>query len=486
MGWSGDSPQSSGYTQAASLRPTATFSRDCISMKHVLLLTLLVVGPAASGQETRSADAEPAWKAGASSAVITPKTMMWLSGFAARTKPADGVAMDIFAKSLVLDDGTSGPLAIVTLDLISIPREVRLQVAERLQKEHGIPPERLLINASHTHSGPELRVWRTSRTDDAQRREREAREYCDFLVETLSRVVGEALAKRVPADVDYTHAKCGFAMNRRRPTGRGYQNAPWPEGPVDHRVPVLRVVGKEPKKELAFLFGYACHCTALSGQQFSGDYAGAAQAWLEAKHPGAVALFMNGCSGDQNPYPRSEPAYAEMHGRALALAVESALATPPRPLSGTIQAAFREISIRFERQPARDELEARAKSTTDKLDAGLATHLLEKLDRGETLDKDYPYPVQVLRLGDLTLVALGGEVVVDYSLRLQRELEDPVVWVAGYSNDVMTYIPSRRVWDEGGYEAGDAMKWNQFPSRWAPELEEEIVQAVHQLRSGLK
>ena len=60
------------------------------------------------------------------------------------------------------------------------------------------------------------------------------------------------------------------------------------------------------------------------------------------------------------------------------------------------------------------------------------------------------------------------------------------MWVAGYSNDVMTYIPSRRVWDEGGYEGGDAMKWNHFPSRWAPELEEEIVKGVKEVRSGLK
>jgi hypothetical protein len=198
-------------------------------------------------------------------------------------------------------------------------------------------------------------------------------------------------------------------------------------------------------------------------------------------------MFMNGCSGDQNPYPRRDPDYVEMHGRTLAVAVESALETPPKRLTGSIQAAYQEIPIRFERQPTREELVQRAKSTTDKLDAGLATRLLELLDHGEPLMKDYPYPIQVIRLGkELTIIALGGEVVVDYSIRLQREIEDPIVWVAGYSNDVMTYIPSRRVWDEGGYEGGDAMKWNYFPSRWAPELEEQIVKAVHDVRKSLK
>jgi neutral ceramidase len=455
-------------------------------IRHLLSLLLLFVPSAVFAADSKSGD-QAAWKAGASSAVITPKSMMWMAGYAARTKPADGVAMDLYAKALVLDDGTSGPLAIITIDLVSIPREVRRDAAARIQKEHGIPPERLLINASHTHSGPELRELRTATTDNASLRAREANEYCDSLVDTFTKLVGESLAKRVPADVDYTHAKCAFAMNRRRPTEKGYQNAPWSEGPVDHRVPVLRVVAKDPKKEIAFVFGYACHCTVLGWQKFSGDYAGAAQAFIQEKHPGAVAMFMNGCSGDQNPYPRRDPGYVEIHGKTLATAVDSALDTPPKRLTGTIQAAYKEIPIRFERQPPREELEQRAKSTTDKLDAGLATRLLELLDHGEPLMKDYPYPIQVVRFGkELTLIALGGEVVVDYSIRLQREIEDPIVWVAGYSNDVMTYIPSRRVWDEGGYEAGDAMKWNHFPSRWAPELEEEIVKGVKEVRAGLK
>jgi len=454
-------------------------------MRVVALLVLLLSSAPLLAQE-RKAQMPGEWQGGAASAVITPKTMMWMAGYASRTKPADGVDMDLFAKALVLDDAAEGPLAMVTVDLVSVPRAVRLAAAERIQKEHGIKPERLLINASHTHSGPEMRVWRIGNTDDAERREREAKDYCDFLVETFTKIVGEAHSRRVPVDVDYTHAKCGFAMNRRRPTGKGYQNAPYSDGPVDQRVPVLRVVAKSPKKELALLFGYACHCTILSGQKFSGDYAGAAQAFLEAKHPGAVALFMNGCSGDQNPYPRREPDYVEAHGRSLALAVEAALETPPTPLGGSIKSALREIPLRFDTLPTRAELEVRARSS-DKLDANLSKYLLERLDAGEALPKDYPYPVQVIRFGNhLTLVALGGEVVVDYSLRLQREIDDAVVWVAGYSNDVMTYIPSRRVWDEGGYEGGDAMKWNQFPARWHPDLEEEIVKAVLEVRKTLE
>lgn len=428
------------------------------------------------------------WRAGTATAVITPETLMWMAGYASRTKPVEGADMDLFAKALVLEDGEGGQLALITADIVSVPRSVRLATAEAVQRSHGIPPERLLINVSHTHCGPEVRVWRTYKTDDAERREREAEEYCAFLAETFTRLVGEALEKRVEVTTDYGHSRCGFAMNRRRPDGKGgFSNAPNPDGPVDHRVPVLNVRTAVEKKDLAIVFGYACHCTTLNHQRFNGDYAGYAQASIEQAHPDATALFVNGCSGDQNPYPRRKFEYAEAHGRTLALAVESALDTPPLALSGRIRAALREIPLKFDTLPTRPELEVRAQSKTDKLDAALATHLLGELDAGRSLPTEYPYPVQVIRLGEeLTLVALGGEVVVDYSLRLQKEIQDSVVWVAGYSNDVMTYIPSRRVWDEGGYEGAIAMKHNHFPARWAPEIEEVIVRAVHDLRATLE
>ena len=102
------------------------------------------------------------------------------------------------------------------------------------------------------------------------------------------------------------------------------------------------------------------------------------------------------------------------------------------------------------------------------------------MEQGSPLSATYPYPVQVWRLGpELTWVALGGEVMVDYSLRLKKELGLGKTWVAGYSNDVMAYIPSLRVLKEGGYEGGGAMVYYGLPSPWAPRVEEDIVTAVH-------
>lgn len=431
--------------------------------------------------------APPEWKAAATREKITPDTMMWMAGYAGRTKPADGVTLDLYAKAIVIEDKQQTRLAIITLDLIGVPKSMRENLASTLEKQHGIKPASLLINASHTHSGPELRASRTDATDEPARRAEEAAAYTTKLEARLTAMVGDCIARLQPAHLHYSFARCGFAMNRRTPSpdGKSFSNHPYPQGPVDHQVPVLRATDMS-GKELALAFGYACHCTTLGLQQFNADYAGYAQQAIEAAHPSAVALFVNGCSGDQNPYPRGKVDMAETHGRSLASAVDAALATNLQPLTGSVRTAYEEIPLSYSRTPTAEELGERQKSP-NKLDSSHAGRLLGVLRSRGSLAKDYPYPVQVLRLGDqLTMVTLGGEVVVDYSLRLKREIKDANVWVAGYSNDVMTYIPSLRVLKEGGYEAGDAMKWGTHPAPWSEQVEEHIVSTVHRLRKTLE
>ena len=76
--------------------------------------------------------------------------------------------------------------------------------------------------------------------------------------------------------------------------------------------------------------------------------------------------------------------------------------------------------------------------------------------------------------------------VIDYALRLKRELGDGPVWVAGYSNDVMAYIPSERVLKEGGYEGVGAMRYSNLPSSWRPGVEERIITTVRELAERLR
>src|SRR5206468_2747918 len=110
---------------------------------------------------------------------------------------------------------------------------------------------------------------------------------------------------------------------------------------------------------------------------------------------------------------------------------------------------------------------------------------LARLDRGEKAPDSLYYPISAWQFGDeLALVFLPGEVVVDYSLRLKRELDPQRLWVSAYANYVPCYIPSRRILSEGGYEAESSLWYYDRPARLASEAEELIVSTVHQLVPG--
>ncbi len=429
----------------------------------------------------------PAWRAGVATVDITPEGPMWLGGYAARTRPSSGVATPLRAKALAVADAQGGRFVFVTFDAIGIPRDLRLEVARRLQAQGGVKPEEFVLGASHTHSAPEFRRGRVPASDP--RGVEAARAYLGMLEEKLTAVALQALAGLAPARVTYVRARAGFAMNRRLPRGDNFTNAPNPEGPVDHDVPVLKVEGADGKLR-AVMFGYACHNTTLTqvNYEICADYAGFAQRDFEQDHPGTTALFLTGCAGDQNPYPRGTLALAQAHGRTLATAIDAALGTTGVRLAGRVRAAYGEIPLRYAEVPSRAEYQARI-GGRDRLTSEHAQRMMARIDAEQTLPATYPYPVQVLRLGDgLTVVALGGEVVVDYSLRLKRELGGSAkTWVAAYANDVLGYIPNERVLRERGYEGEEASRLGSLhPSPWAPGLEEQIVGEVHALLGGLR
>src|SRR5205809_6646055 len=328
------------------------FPKFTVFGQAVVAVLLLFVSPT---DRALAQPPEATWKAGVSSGVITPEASMWMAGYAARNKPSEGKAQDLFAKVLALEDGAGGRMVLVTLDLVGIPRSLRDSVEKQAQARYGLAPTSLLLNASHTHCGPVVRSGSSVSYHLAPEQLARIEQYVAGLEAKLVALIGKALAELRPARLSYTHARAGFAMNRRLPTAKGYQNSPNPEGPVDHDVPVLRVDGADGKLR-AVLFGYACHNTTLSFYQFCGDYAGFAQQYLEEDHPGITALFLTGCGGDQNPYPRGQLELAKQHGRALANAVEAALLPAARPVRGPLRTALEEVTLDFAPPASRDEL----------------------------------------------------------------------------------------------------------------------------------
>lgn len=428
----------------------------------------------------RAADEPASWKAGAAKIKITPDGPVWMAGYASRKGPSEGALLDLYAKSLVLSDADNHRLVIVTLDLIAVPTALRVSLLEQAEQKLGLKPHEILLNVSHTHCGPMVNPGIIENWGLDAAYEAITAAYVKSLEMKILQVMEQAIANAQPSQVGYSHARCGFAMNRRLPTENGYQNSPYPEGPVDHEVPILRVETADGKLT-AVLFGYACHNTTLGIMQLNGDYAGFAQRDLEEAHPDAVALFLTGCGGDQNPYPRGKVEQAEQHGRALANAVEAALLPKVIPLNGQIVSSLEMCPLAFAPLPDKEQLTARVKSSNG-FEARHAKNVLEMLEQSNGAVPDYELPIQVIRFGKkLTLVAIGGETVVDFSLRLKHELsaDGERVWVAGYSNEVTCYIPSRRVLKEGGYEASGAMIYTSLPGPFAEDVEERIIGSVH-------
>jgi hypothetical protein len=433
--------------------------------------TLLVLFLSAAGVGAAT------FQAGVGRSDITPAGPIWLSGYAARTHPSEGALHKLWAKALAIQSGSGERIVIVSTDVVGIPRNVADEVAARVEKQYGIKRAQLLLNSSHTHTGPV--IWSNLNNltvfppDEKEKLIVYARKFADDIVAA----VGAAIHDLSPATVEYASGTAGFAVNRREPSPSGVKIGVNPDGPTDHAAPVLKVTAAGGKVK-AILFGYACHNTTLTGEiyQLSGDYAGFAAAEIESKHAGATALFLMLCGGDQNPNPRGTVELARKWGGELAAEVDRVIGGPMTALAGPIRASYRLTTLQFAPRTKQD-FEAELKSPVAAR-VRRAQMMLDALDAGRAIDR-VEYPVQAVRFGrSLTLVALGGEVVVDYDLRIRREYPGEPLIVAGYSNDVMCYIPSVRVLREGGYEADDSMVYYGQPGPFAEDVEELILSTV--------
>ncbi len=412
---------------------------------------------------------------------ITPSGPIRLSGYGSRKTESEGVEQHLFARAVALG---ANPVVLVSVENCGVPAAVVEEVANRLKARSGLPRERFALGVTHTHSAPMLggalgMLFGAPLPADQVER---INQYTHELTDKIEQAALAALADRRPGQLAWTQGQVGFAANRRV-----LKNGAWtgfgvtPDAPVDHALPLLRATDAEGHLR-AVVVGYACHCTTLGGEfnKICGDWAGLASETIERDHPRSVALIVSGCGADANPEPRGTLADVKTHGTEVVREVDRLLAGSLTPLPGTISAHFTRITLPFGPLPTRDEWVKKSQKT------GAAAYQakvnLERLDRGETLPTSVAYPIQTWCFGDeLAMVFLAGEVVVDYDLRLKRELDARRLWINAYCNDVPCYIASKRILREGGYEADDSMVYYDRPTRLAPEAEDRIIEAVHHL-----
>lgn len=442
--------------------------------------------PNHSDQAGNPREADPSWIAGVARHPITPQQPMWLAGYGSRDRPFEGVLQELWAKALVLEAGEGQRALLLTLDLVGIDRTLSSRICDELSREFGFRREQIAICTSHTHSGPVVGQNLAPLHYELVSAPQQALidSYADQLQRGVVSLVRQALNNRQPCELAWGSGTCSFAVNRRNNSeaevARLRQQGQL-AGPTDHDVPVLVVRSKDKQALQAVVFGYACHATVLSGYQVCGDYPGYAQQQLEIKYPEAVAMFWAGCGADQNPLPRRQVELAQQYGRALADAVSQVMAHQLRPLRPALACQYREVELRLAELPSKEHFE-KALESRNRFEAARAKRLLRDWNQGTPPAATYPYPIGLWRLGnEVQFFTLGGEVVVDYALRIKAEQNARQTWVAGYAHDVMAYIPSLRVLNEGGYEGGGAMVYYGLPAAWSVEVQRQILEAVREL-----
>ncbi|MFO7973953.1 MAG: neutral/alkaline non-lysosomal ceramidase N-terminal domain-containing protein [Candidatus Hydrogenedentota bacterium] len=449
---------------------------------HCYWVLLVLGGCVALGAFAADVGTGSGWRAGVARVDITPDEPLWIAGYAARDRAAEGVIHPLWVKALALEDARGQRALLLTTDLIGFPRDMAETLLARIEATHGVAQSQVILSSSHTHSGPVVKnmlydIYPLAAEDKAL-----IEQYSEGLVDRILEAVDDALRELMPVRLEAANGVTRFAVNRRNNNESRITSTHDFKGPVDHAVPVLRV-SREDDTMLAVLFGYACHATTLNHYEWSGDYPGFAQIELEKAYPETAAMFFTGCAGDQNPLPRRTVELAQQYGRELAAAVDRVLSEPMQPLEPVFRAAFTEVELALAPPPSRDELVALAEEGPG-YRKRCARRLLETLDSGQALPTTYSYPIHFWQLGDQTIVALAGEVVVDYAIFLKRLLGHDT-FVMAYAHHVPSYIPSERVLAEGGYEGLSSQILYGLPAPWAAGIEQRIMNEAAETAAGL-
>ncbi len=447
-------------------------------MKHCTYILLLILSV-----YHMPAHATDGWMAGVAKVDITPTEPMFLAGYASRTHESEGTLHKLWAKALVLQDAAGKRAVLITTDLLGMPKEMSGNIRQSLHTKFAFTKAQVLINSSHTHTGPVLHNALFDIYDLDEQQHKIIRSYSQNLETKIIDLVGKAIQNIQPVVLSSLNGVVRFQVNRRNNNEKELLSQEALKGPNDYAVPVIKVENKKGGL-LAIAFGYACHPTVLDSYQWSGDYPGFAQLALEKNHPGAMALFFQGAGADQNPLPRRSVPLAEQYGKELAAAVERVLQEPMQELSPKLSVAYKEIPLAFD-TPLPDTALQKMVAELRDYRQRWAKRMLDFMEKKEPFPTHYPYPVQVWKLGEQVMASLGGELVIQYAIDIKKR-HGVNSFILGYSNDVMSYIPSEKVLGEGGYE-GAMVHWVYgLPAKWATGIQEQILNTVDELMAAVE
>ncbi|MEZ6138328.1 MAG: neutral/alkaline non-lysosomal ceramidase N-terminal domain-containing protein [Pirellulaceae bacterium] len=430
--------------------------------------------------------AQPAiqWQVGLGKVDVTPAEPVQLSGYASRSASSTGVADPLHARAMVIRGGEKS-MVLASVDSILVPGVLTVEIAAWLSSEHGIPRSQFVLSSTHSHAAPHIHGGLNNLLREASTDEQTAatQRYTQLMTDGIKQAITQALGHMQPAKLAIGESQATFAVQRRVLSDGVWSGfGERPDGPVDHRVRVLRAIAPDGRM-LGGAYMYANHCTTLGGDfnQVSGDWAGLSASRLEAIHANSVFLPIIGCGADANPSPRGTYEFAQQHAAEMVDAVQSALTSDDlTQLNDIPETRFGYAGIAPE-QPTQARIDELAASDVPN-QRRWAAHMTQVRQEMGRLPESYPMPIHTWQFGNtLTWVFLGGEVVVDYQYLIEKELPTAQTWVAAYTDDVFAYVASESMRPEGGYEVDSSMIYYLQPGRWQTGTQSLILRRVSEI-----
>jgi neutral ceramidase len=438
--------------------------------------------------------------AGISLVDISPGPGIELAGYPHHPRYNKGVHDPLFAGCICLDDGTN-KLAIVSMDLLMYSRKEVRAVREEIAQITPIPASNIMINCTHTHSGP----WASGRLD-LEALERNLTPDSSFVADLRRKLVSlvkEAWESRFKAAVGIEKGFCG----REKGVGGNRRN---PEEISDPEVWVMGVKDSSGAFR-ACLVRYALHPTFLHSDNLlvSADYPGCIRKCLAEKKPAMAFLFAQGCSGNQSPrYFRKGKTYDEALRVGYAIGGEAARILESMDCSSEVKILARSAVIDVETRtlPFSGEAQkavsaARAhwgkvkSETSSELDIWnaelsvlgaedlLAYTLLKESGRPFSLYQDeLPAEVQVIGVGDARIVGLPGELFTEFGITVQYRAPFEKTFVIELANGCLPgYACTSRAFAQGGYEVGTSL----LTGRSGEQMVEAAVRLLWETKEAL-
>ncbi len=369
-------------------------------------------------------------------------------GYGARgANVSAGVHDPLFAKAIVLSDGST-KLAIVTLDLGSMPSENTATIRKLVQSATDI--DMILLIASHTHSAPSFVAGFPT----------DQQPYLGELESKIAEAIAAANDKLQPAKIGVGWGRAEEGHNRRLVNADGSVTMLWgnrqrkPTSPLDHAVGVI-ALDTPAGKPIATLINFTCHPVVLGPEnlQISADYPGAMMAMLE-KEVGGQAMFVQGAAGDINPFwDKTAPedgAFEQVTkmGQTIAREVQRVrgeISTWESDPSLNIASQNFEMKLRW------DFADPDAKKSADPDFARIMQYYLNGFEKEKNAEVN-----TVLIGSQIALATFPGEFFVEHGLHLKASSVIENTFFVGYTNGALGYFPTIRAAAEGGYGATSA------------------------------